>query len=101
MDFGFHLLGLKSLKARYSATLPRIVRFNERLGYVITREEDDGFLYAQVTAERYWRCAAPLRKAAGTLHGSDALLTSPTPWLLSRIRQATAMQLPDWRLELR
>src|SRR5271167_496192 len=82
MDFGFHLLGLKSLKARYSASLPRIVRLNERLGYVITREGDDGFVYAQVNAERYLRCAASLRTAAVTVHGSAAVLISPTPWLV-------------------
>ncbi len=102
MDFGFHLLGLKSLKARYSASLDRIVRLNDRLGYVITHQGADGFLYAQVTADRYLRWAAPLRKAAVTAHGSAALLISPTPWLMSRIQPPpTATQPPDWQLAVR
>lgn len=101
MDFGFAVLRLESLHACYSASLPRIVRFNQQLGYVIIREGTDGFLYTQVTAARYLQYAASLRKAALTIHGPAALLTSPSPWLVSRMQQPAATQISDLRLELR
>ena len=101
MDFGFELLQLESLQACYSARLPRIIRFNEQLGYVISREGGDGFLYAAVKAERYLHCAAPLRKAAITLHGNAAVLTSPSPWLLKHMQREPARHLPHLQLEVR
>jgi len=101
MDFGFALLQLKSLQARYSSSRPRILRFNDQLGYVITHEGDDGFVYARVSAERYLHCAASLRKAAITLHGNSAVLTAAGPWLRKYLQQAAAPHLEDLELELR
>jgi RimJ/RimL family protein N-acetyltransferase len=101
MDFAFQVLRLQSLQARYRASLLRIVRFNQQLGYVVTREGEDGFLYAQVTAEYYLQRAASLRKAALTVHGPAAALISPSSWLINRMQQPTATHLPDFQLELR
>ena len=101
MDFGFQLLHLESLQACYSARHPRIIRFNENLGYVISREGDDGFLHAAVNPERYLQSAARLRKAAITLHGNAAVLTSPSPWLLKHMHREPARYLPDLQLEVR
>jgi RimJ/RimL family protein N-acetyltransferase len=98
MDFGFHLLRLQALQARYSASLARLVRFNQQLGYAVTREGDDGFLYAEVSAERYSQQAAPLRKAAITTHGPDATLTSSPPFLLGRLQQSPTTNIPDLQL---
>jgi RimJ/RimL family protein N-acetyltransferase len=100
MDFGFRLLRLEFLQVHYSANLPRVVRFNQQLGYLV-RREDDGFFYAQVSAERYLQCAASLRQAAMTIHGSGATLTSPPPSLLRRVQQAATTDIPDLQVQLR
>jgi RimJ/RimL family protein N-acetyltransferase len=100
MDFTFQLLQLQSLQARYSSNLPRIVRFNEQLGYRIFREEDAGFVCARVSPERYFTCAASLRKAAATLHGNAAVLVSPDPWLMPLIERCRAAPFPDFQLEV-
>jgi RimJ/RimL family protein N-acetyltransferase len=100
MDFAFQVLRLQSLQARYSANLKRVVRFNQQLGYVVTREED-GFLHSQVTAGQYLQYAAFLRKAALTVHGPAAALNSPSSWLVSHMQQLPATRLPDFQLVLR
>ncbi len=87
MDFGFLVLRLTTLQARYRANLLRVVRFNQQLGYSVQSRGDDGFLLAEVTAERYLQCAASLRKAAETVNGAAATLASPDPWLLDRVRR--------------
>jgi RimJ/RimL family protein N-acetyltransferase len=99
MDFAFHLLNLQSLEAQYSAKLHRIVRFNHQLGYVIFREEADGFVRARVTADRYFACAAAFRRAAATLHGNAAVLASPDPWLAQHLERHPATQLEDFQLQ--
>jgi RimJ/RimL family protein N-acetyltransferase len=101
MDFGFLVLHLATLQARYSPSLLRVVRFNQQLGYTVICEGDDGFLSAQVTAEHYLQCAASLRDAAVTMNGIEAVLTSADPWLLTRIRQSAATSLPDFHLAVR
>jgi RimJ/RimL family protein N-acetyltransferase len=99
MDFAFLVLRLRSLQARYRANLPRIVRFNERLGYLVARE-DDGFLHAQVTAERYLEHAALLRTAAVTLFGPEAALITSPRWLLERLQQPAVSHQPDFQLKV-
>jgi hypothetical protein len=101
MDFAFLLLDLESLEAQYSAALPRVVRFNDQLGYQIFREEGDGFVRARVTAQRYFACASAFRQAAATLHGVEASLCAPDPWLLRHIDHCRATRLPDFQLQLR
>lgn len=100
MDFVFLVLHLDSLEAQYSIQLDRVVRFNERLGYSVFREDSDGFVRARVTSERYLTCAAPLRKAAATLYGTVAALADPDPWLTPLIERCGAPARPDFQLEI-
>jgi RimJ/RimL family protein N-acetyltransferase len=101
MDFAFQVLRLQFLKARYSSSLPRIARFNEQLGYVVTYEDEVGFLYSQVTAERYLQCAASLREAALTIHGPAAVLIAPPSSLVDRLRLSAETNRADFQIELR
>lgn len=100
MDFGFLVLRLAALQARYGASLPRVRQFNQQLGYRVTREDDDGFLFAQVTAEDYLERAAPWREAAVSMHGVDAILSSPDPWLLMHIRDSAGSPAQDLQLRV-
>lgn len=101
MDFAFLVLRLQSLRARYRANLQRVVQFNQQLGYVVTREADDGILYSQVTAASYLQCAASLRRAAFGIHGAAAALVAAPPWLINRMQQSPGKDLPDFQLKLR
>jgi len=85
MDFAFVLLGLESLEAQFNPELHRVANFNRRLGYRVYRCEEDGFVRAEVTAERYFSCAAGFRRAALVTHGADSTLTGADPWLHSRV----------------
>jgi hypothetical protein len=100
MDFAFLLLDLEALEAQYSRALPRVVRFNDQLGYQIFREESDGFVRARVSAARYFACAAGFRRAAAARHGSAAALCSPDPWLARHIDRRRDSWLPDFQLLL-
>jgi hypothetical protein len=100
MDLVFVLFHIQSLEAQYDSHLRRIVRFNQQIGYQVIREEADGFVRARVTAERYFACAYALRKAAATLYGTAAILTTPDPWLAPFIERANALQRADFQLQL-
>lgn len=100
MDFAFLVLGLEALEAQYSAALPRVVRFNDQLGYQVFREEADGFVRARITSGRYFACAAAYRQAAAAFHGVGAALCAPDPWLARHIDRRRAARLPDFRLQL-
>jgi RimJ/RimL family protein N-acetyltransferase len=99
MDFAFLLLSLDSLEAQYQTALPRIMRFNDQLGYRVFRDEADGFVRAAVTAPRYLARAAPFREAAMALHGPSARL-APDRWLRRRLDDRPPATRPDCRLEL-
>jgi RimJ/RimL family protein N-acetyltransferase len=101
MDFGFLVLRLESLQARYNRGLLRVVRFNQQLGYELKSEGDDGFLYAQITAARYLHCAAPLRKAAATISGTNAILNLSGPCPPAHGHQPTPIVDPDFHLEIK
>jgi|GEM_PF-2816123 len=101
MDFAFCLLRLRSLEAQYSVELPRIVQFNKQLGYIVFREDADGFVRACATAERYFAGAATFRRAATTLHGTEAVLAAPDAWLAQHIAGQNAASTGDFRLEIR
>jgi RimJ/RimL family protein N-acetyltransferase len=100
MDFAFLLLELSSLEAQYHPELNRVVRFNEQLGYRIFRHERDGFVRAHVTADRYFQCAATLRKAAAALHGTAAVLADWEPCLAPAIERRIASPPADFQLHL-
>ena len=100
MDFAFLVLRLDSLEAQYSAALRRVVRFNQQLGYRVFRREPEGFVRAQVAAERYFRCAAAFRKAAAALHGGGAELSAIDPWLARRLEQQAGSRQEDFALTL-
>lgn len=99
MDFGFRILQLACLQARYKSTLTRLVRFNQQLGYEVDGEEED-FLIAHVTPERYFAYAAPLRKAAMSLHGNRSVLASPDPWLERHVDGFSGKWSADFELQL-
>ena len=99
MDFAFHVLQLQSLRARYRVNLSRIVHFNQQLGYIADREEE-GFACARVTSERYFACAAPVRRAGLTLHGNTAVLASPDPWLIQHLDGQYVASYPDFQLKV-
>lgn len=101
MDFAFLLLGLRSLEAQYRSALLPVVRFNQQLGYEIFREEPDGFVRARVTEERYFARAKAFRAAAAALHGSDATLSAPEPWLAAHIARRQHPWPADFRFGLR
>ena len=100
MDFAFLLLRLESLEAQYSPALPRVVRFNDQLGYEIFGVEADGFVRARVTADRYFSSAAAFRRAATARHGGAAVLSAADPWLARYLAERPARSLPDFRLQL-
>jgi RimJ/RimL family protein N-acetyltransferase len=98
MDFAFLVLGLEALYARYRVSLPKMVRFNERLGYRAMEVDGEGFVHARIGAADYFRCASAYRQAAEALFGSSAVLACPGEWLTSRLGTAT----PRWtELEVR
>lgn len=98
MDFAFLVLGLDALEAHYASSLPRLVRFNERLGYRAMEVDGEGFVHARVGAADYFRCASAYRQAARALHGSTAMLAHPGPWLTARLDASG----PPWtELEVR
>jgi hypothetical protein len=99
MDFAFLVLRLDSLEAQYSAALRRVVRFNQQLGYRVFRREHEGFVRARVAAERYFKCAAPFRKAAA-LYGGGAELSAVDPWLARRLEQQAESRPEDFALTL-
>jgi UDP-4-amino-4,6-dideoxy-N-acetyl-beta-L-altrosamine N-acetyltransferase len=99
MDFAFLVLRLDSLEAQYSAALRRVVRFNQQLGYRVFRREPEGFVRAQVGAERYFKCAEAFRKAAA-LHGGGAELSAVDPWLARRLEQQAGSRQEDFALTL-
>lgn len=100
MDLAFLVLRLDSLEAQYSSALPRLVRFNRQLGYRVFRREADGFLRAEVTAARYFACAAAFRKAAAVLHGRAADLSGIDPFVARRLVQHPRLLRPDFELNL-
>jgi len=63
MDFAFSVLELHALEAQYRKSLPKVVRYNDQLGYQVFSEEAD-FVRARVTRERYFACAETFREAA-------------------------------------
>ena len=99
MDFAFLVLRLRSLEAHYSSSLPKIVSFNQKLGYRVLREESDGFIRARVTEARYFRCAAEFRKAAMARCGATAVLVDPAPHLADTLKQSRTAS-PDLLLLL-
>ncbi len=100
MDFAFLLLELGSLEAQYRAALTRVVRFNGQLGYVVFREEPDGFVRARVSSGTYFATADPYRRAAMSLCGTGATVSEPDSWLARRIAEAAARFPPGFELQL-
>lgn len=100
MDFAFLILQLQCLRARYRASLKRIVSFNKQLGYRVELEDAQGFLYATVTSEQYFVSASRLREAAVTLHGNTSELTSPDDWLRRHLDDHCPALTPDFPLSV-
>ncbi len=66
MDALFDEYGLQTLLAKVRADEPKIIDYNQRLGYT-TLLEDRGFLRMQITPAQYATASAPLRRMAERL----------------------------------
>jgi RimJ/RimL family protein N-acetyltransferase len=81
MDFGFFVLGLQKLEAKYNAEFTAIKTLNAQLGYRVFAEETDGFIRAEVTAERYLETAGRWRAAGEKWGDSRSSLTGTDGWI--------------------
>lgn len=79
MEFAFLQLNLDSLTAKYHPQFASIARMNSQLGYEIFAAEEDGFVRARVTKDRFFERARPLLAAAERLHGKDVIIETDDP----------------------
>jgi RimJ/RimL family protein N-acetyltransferase len=87
MDFGFFVLGLRKLEAKYNAEFTAINVFNSQLGYRVFAEETDGFIRAEVTAERYLEMAARWRDAGEKWGDGRSSLTGTDGWIDRKVEK--------------
>jgi RimJ/RimL family protein N-acetyltransferase len=65
MDFGFFILRLETLEAKYHPSFREVEALNVKLGYEVCGVDGDGFVKAKVTASRYLASMGSLRLHAG------------------------------------
>ena len=101
LDFSFFILGLKRTQVKIKSTNKRALAYNKGLGYQLLPDaaKTDAFEIYELTAKRYLKTAAKLRKIAAKIHGNESLLRYQSD-LLPQLHHKLQTLFPALKKEL-
>jgi RimJ/RimL family protein N-acetyltransferase len=74
MDFSFHILKLKNLKAKINKHNAEAMRFNQSIGYVYSQDIDNGFAYYKCNRDFFSEITGSLRSTLNKFNVTEVEL---------------------------